>query len=96
MKIAGRGVLDEFCARHGAARDWIEKWLADAEAATWAEPEDVKRRYASVSFLAGNVVIFNVKGHRYRLEVACAFRTGVVVVRWAGTHAEYDRRNRRR
>lgn len=96
MKIAGRNLLDAFCARHTDARRWIENWLSDAEAATWTRPQDLKDRYASVSFLAGNTIIFNVKGNEYRLEVVCAYRAGVVVVKWVGTHAEYDERNRKR
>lgn len=96
MKIAGRNTLDDFCVRHADARRWIENWLSDADAATWATPQDIKNRYASASFLSGNTVIFNVKGNEYRLEVTCAYKTGVVVVRWIGTHAQYDERNRKR
>ena len=48
------------------------------------------------SFLGGNIVIFNIKGNEYRLEVIVAYRTSVVVVEWVGTHTEYDVRNRRR
>jgi mRNA interferase HigB len=96
MKIAGRNLLEGFCAKHTAARQWIENWLSDAEAAKWAKPQDIKERYASASFLAGKTVTFNVKGNEYRLEVACAYQVGVVVVKWVGTHAEYDERNRKR
>ncbi|MEO8442459.1 MAG: type II toxin-antitoxin system HigB family toxin [Betaproteobacteria bacterium] len=42
--------------------------------------------------MADSIVIFNVKGNRYRLEVRIAYNTGIVVVRWAGTHAEYTKR----
>ena len=45
-----------------------------------------------MSFVANNMVMFNVKGTRYRLEVRIAYNTGIVVVRWAGTHAEYTKR----
>lgn len=96
MRIAGRNLLDSFCAKHTDARRWIENWLSDAEAATWTKSQDLKDRYAAASFLAGNTVIFNVKGNAYRLEVMCAFQTGVMVVKWVGTHAEYDERNRKR
>jgi len=41
--------------------------LAEAMEARWTGPMDIKRRYPSASFLAGNVVIFNVRGNRYRL-----------------------------
>lgn len=96
MKIAGRNALDEFCAKHGDARRWIENWLADTGAATWVTPQDIKNRYSSASFLGNNTVIFNVKGNEYRLEVTCAYESGVVIVRWIGAHAQYDERNRKR
>jgi mRNA interferase HigB len=96
MKIAGRNLLVGFCAKYTDARPWIENWISDAEAAKWAKPQDIKERYASASFLAGNTVIFNVKGNEYRLEVTCAYLVGVVVVKWVGTHANYDERNRKR
>jgi mRNA interferase HigB len=95
MKITGREVLDIFCNRHTDARPWIENWLADTERAIWRTPQDVKQRYASVSFVAG-LVIFNVKGNEYRMETVVAYKTGLVAVRWAGTHREYDARNRKR
>ena len=92
MQIAGRDKLDAFSGAHADARPWIENWIADAEAAQWRTPQDIKRNYASASFLADNIVIFNVKGNHYRMEVRVAYRTGSVVVRWAGTHAEYTKR----
>jgi mRNA interferase HigB len=96
MKIVGRSRLEAFCDRHADARKWIEHWLSEVEVARWATSQDIRARYASASFLAGNLVIFNVKGNDYRLEVSVAYQTSVVVVRWAGTHAEYDQRNRNR
>ena len=96
MKLLGRERLERFCREHADARRWVENWLADAESAAWATPQDVRRRYASASFLPQGVVIFNVKGNAYRLEVTVAYRTGAVVIEWIGTHAEYDERNKRR
>jgi mRNA interferase HigB len=96
MRIAGRERLEPFCRKHADTRVWIERWLADVELAVWRKPQDIRNQYASASFLADNVVIFNVKGNAYRLEVAVAYRTGTVSIRWAGTHREYDERNRKR
>lgn len=96
MVVAGRERLEFFCRKHPDARAWIERWLADVELAAWTRPRDIRNAYVSASFLADNVVIFNVKGNRYRLEVMVAHATRAVMVRWAGTHHEYDRRNRKR
>jgi mRNA interferase HigB len=96
MRIIGRRILEEFCRRHPDTRRWIENWLADVGSAVWCSPTELKSSYATASFLAGNVVIFNVKGKAYRLETTVAYGVGVVSVSWAGTHAGYDARNRRR
>ncbi len=96
MIVIGRGRLDAFCARHPDARPWIEAWLHEAETMSWETPQRIKARYASASFLRGNVVIFNVRGNAYRLEVRVSYRSRIVTVLWAGTHAQCDERNRRR
>lgn len=96
MKLVGRNRLDEFCATHPDVRSWIDNWLEDVEAAAWTTPHDLKSRYPSASFLGGGVAIFNVRGNAYRLEVTVAYKTGIAVVLWIGTHAEYDERNKKR
>jgi mRNA interferase HigB len=92
MLIVGREKLDEFCGAHADARPWITNWIADVEARHWQKPQHIKDSYASASFLSDNVVIFNVKGNDYRLEVQVAYKTGIAVIRWVGTHANYTKR----
>jgi mRNA interferase HigB len=43
------------------------------------------------SILKGGRVVFNIKGNDYRLVAAVQYRAGVLVIRFFGTHAEYDR-----
>lgn len=92
MRLVGRNILNEFMNAHADARVWIGNWIADTEAAQWQTPQDIKDSYASASLLADRMVIFNVKGNRYRLQVQVAYNTGVVIVKWAGTHADYTKR----
>jgi len=35
--------------------------------------------------------VFNIKGNDYRLIAALQYQAGVLVMRFFGTHAEYDR-----
>lgn len=86
MKILDRERLERFCRRHADARRWIENWLADAESAAWASPRDIRRRYATASFLPGGLVIFSVKGNAYRLEVSVAYRTAIVSIHGTSNH----------
>ena len=58
-------------------------------------PTDVSAGYeesiANASIIAGNRVVFNIKGNDYRLIVAIAYRMQYVYVKFIGTHAEYDK-----
>ena len=96
MRVIGRDTLDAFCLRHADARTWIEAWLHEVEGMSWSIPQDIKHRYATASFLPGNVVIFNVRGNHHRLEAHVAYRNGLITVLWIGTHRDYDERSRRR
>lgn len=91
MKLIGRQILDVFVMKHTDAKNWIENWVADVLVAEWSSSHDIKVNYVQASFLANNIVIFNVKGNHYRLVVQVAYNTSVVFIKWIGTHAEYDR-----
>ena len=58
--------------------------------ANWQTPGDIKRHFASASFVGHNRVVFNIKGNDFRLIVAIAYKLGVVYIKFIGTHAQYD------
>ena len=92
MEIAGRPKLDDLAAAHADVRSAVGAWIAEVLEAHWTGPVDIKARYSTASFLENNRVIFNLKGTKYRVETTVAYNTGIVVVSWAGTHAEYSKR----
>lgn len=98
MILTGREKLTEFVKKHAITRSWIASWIAEVAVAKWMTSMDIKLRYSSASFLASNVVIFNVKGNDYRLETQVLYATdespGTVNVRWVGPHAEYSKGKR--
>jgi mRNA interferase HigB len=91
MIVTNRQVVTDGGQKHADAKGRLEAWFADTENAKWRHPGDIKQRYASVSILAGNVVIFNIKGNRYRLVAKVNYAAGIVLVKWFGTHAAYDK-----
>jgi mRNA interferase HigB len=91
MRVLGRERLEEFRTRHADARAPIDAWLAEADAAAWQSPTDIKARYRSASFLSDNRVVFNLKGNKYRLETKLNFEHQIVLITRIGTHAEYSK-----
>lgn len=91
MRIISRKTLRDFWEKHPDARQALQSWYADVEQAHWQGPVDVKKTYASVSFLSNNRLVFNIKGNQYRIVIVVQYRYGFVYIRFVGTHAEYDR-----
>lgn len=57
-----------------------------------AGPAEVRARFGTADFIAGNRIVFNIKGNTYRLVVQVKYGPlFLVYVRFVGTHAEYDR-----
>jgi len=99
MIIVGRALVENFfAARAGhkgirAARAQYDAWLAIANAAEWRTPEDVKRSHPKASILKSGRVVFNIKANDFRLIALIEYQEGVLVIRFFGTHAEYDKVN---
>ena len=63
-----------------------------AEKAAWSTPAQVRAVFGSADFLAGNRIVFDIKGNTYRLVAQIKYAPlFLVFIRFVGTHAEYDR-----
>jgi mRNA interferase HigB len=91
MRVISVPPLRDFWGRHADVEEPLRAWLADALRAEWKTPHDLKTYYANASLLGNNRVVFNIKGNDYRLIVAVSYRAKIVLVKFIGTHAEYDR-----
>ena len=91
MRIIARRTLREFYGLHADAKGPLEAWFHEAADADWGGPQEVKQRYPSADILPGHRVVFNIKGNTYRLIVKIHYNTGIVYIRFIGTHAEYDK-----
>lgn len=93
MHIIALRTLRAFWERHPQAETPLKSWYAEACRAHWRTPADIKAIHRSASFIAGNRVVFNIKGNDYRLVVAVRYTSATMFIRFVGTHAEYDRIN---
>ena len=90
MRVISRKILLDFWQAHPDVEGPLKAWYAEAEHSEWKTPDDIKQRYRSADILPDNRVAFNIKGDRYRLVVKIHYNTGIVYIRFVGTHAEYD------
>ena len=96
MLVIGTDVVERYFAARagrqgvGAARKQYEAWRAIPEAAEWTQPADVKASHPKASILKSGRVVFNIQANDFRLISAVDYRAGVVMIRFFGSHAEYD------
>ncbi len=91
MKVIGIPILDLFAVKHADVRSMLGAWLEEVKIAEWKSPSDIKAKYKTASFLANNIVVFNIKRNDYRLVAKIAYNTGIVKIERLGTHAEYSK-----
>jgi len=91
MNVISKRTIVKFYEIHPSAKTALEVWHSDVRRSEWKTPEDIKKTYASASFLADNRVVFNIKGNDYRLIVHIDYKRKIVRVKFIGTHAQYDK-----
>ena len=96
MIVIGTDIVEQyFRLRAGhrgmkAARARYDAWRAIAEAAEWRTPEDVKKAHPKASILKGGRVVFNIKANDFRLIALVQYVEGILMIRFFGSHEEYD------
>ncbi len=70
----------------------LRTWYGVAARAEWTGPADVREQFgASVDFVADNRMIFDVGGNKYRLIVRASYKYKALMVKFIGTHSDYDK-----
>lgn len=82
--------LRAFWKDHADAEEPLKAWLADAERSSWRTPHELKIDYGNASIISDDRVVFNIKGNSYRLIVAVSYAHQIMLIKFVGTHAEYD------
>lgn len=91
MQIIARRTLRQFWEKHPYAEKPLRAWYGMVAAAEWSGPADVKKMFGNnVDFVADHRAIFDIGGNKFRLVVHAAYRYRRVLVKFVGTHRDYD------
>ena len=91
MRIIARKMLKDFWATHPRARGPLSAWFHAVQQADWNGPADIRAQFNSADFVGDNRVVFNVGGNNYRLVVHVYYSHKIVLTKFVGTHAQYNR-----
>jgi mRNA interferase HigB len=90
VNVVTKRRLEAFWTLHPTAKAPLTAWHQIARMAEWRGPQDIKDQFRSADFVADNRVIFNIGGGNYRLVVRVSYRFKQVLVKFVGTHGDYD------
>lgn len=91
MRIIARSKIVDYYTEHAESRTALEEWYAKTKNASWTCFSDIKETFNSVDAVGNQHYVFDIKGNNYRLIVVIKFTIGLVLIRFIGTHAEYDK-----
>lgn len=94
MQIVAKRTLRLFWDAHPRSRSGLSDWYTRVSAANWSGPENIRAEFGKgVDFVGDNRVIFDIRRNEFRLIVHVSYRYKRVLIKFVGTHAEYDRIN---
>jgi len=93
MRILSKRTIVAYWTRCAAAEDPLRLWHGKVKRAKWEKPQDIRDMFgASVDFVGDSRVVFDIGGNRFRMVVRVAYGPCYrVMIKFIGTHAEYDR-----
>lgn len=94
MQVVALRTLRQFWERHAQSETPIKVWYSQVAKANWHSPADIKKQFGStVDFIGDSRVIFDLSGNKYRLVIRVSYVFKRVLIKFVGTHAEYDKIN---
>jgi len=92
MNIFAVRALRDFWKRHPQAERPLRVLYNRLTSQDWRGPQEIKDAFgATVDFVGDNRIIFDVSGNKYRVIIAFAYAYNRGLIKFVGTHAEYDR-----
>lgn len=83
--------LHAFGKKHADARKSLATWQDVTEKASWKTKQDVLKDFPHAKMIRNNRARFEIKHNTYRLIVFINYDAQTIVIRFIGTHNEYDK-----
>jgi len=89
MQVVALRTLKLFWERHRQAETPLRTWHAIVSQAEWTSPGDIRTQFGTAD-LGDNRVIFDIGGNKFRLVAHISYEYKAVLIKFVGTHQEYD------
>ncbi len=91
MRIISVSTIKKYYEEYPSSKTALQDWVGKVYDAEWKTFEDIKKTFNSVDYVGNQHYVFNIKGNDFRLVAVVKFTPRFVLIRFIGTHAEYDK-----
>lgn len=91
MRIIAERTIKTYYESHPASKTALQDWARKVKEAHWTNLADIKETFNSVDYVGNQHYVFNIHGNDFRLVAVVKFTVEFVLIRFIGTHAEYDK-----
>lgn len=90
MNVISKKKIDDFCKVHADSKNALITWFKKSVKSDWSNFAEIRQDYPSADWIGDDRVVFNIGGNKYRLIARISFTYKNMMIKWIGTHAEYD------
>ena len=91
MRIIAKSKIVDYYTENPEAEIALEDLYHKKKLTEWNNFADMKKTFNSVDNVGNQHYVFNIKGNNYRLIVVIKFTIKTILIRFIGTHADYDK-----
>ena len=91
MRIVNRHIIDICVAKHASSKKALEKFTINLKNFEGNSHNELLAIFPNADYVGEDRYVFDIKGNRFRVVCVIVFFNGSASVRFAGTHAEYDK-----
>lgn len=90
MRLLSFSTLRAFWQRYPDAERFLREWRKVVEQSSWNNSHDIKSSMPTSDPLGDRLVCFDIHNNHYRIIAIVDYPHQMVLIRFIGTHAEYD------
>ena len=91
MIVINKKIIDNCVYRHADSKKAMNKFVEKLMSAKCNNHAELLRLFPYADFAGNDRYVFDVRGNNYRIVCLIVFAGGTAMVRFAGSHAEYDK-----
>jgi mRNA interferase HigB len=91
MELLNQQVLQRCVLRHASSKKAVNKFAEKLMGCASKTHAELLNEFPTADYVGNDRYVFNIKGNHFRVICVVVFMFGIAHIRFAGTHAEYDK-----